>query len=341
MPVHLRRYLSATQGPVNYIVLLSERHASRRGVLAPSDHRHSSLPEPQHLAAHLDAFFARIWPIYPVVDRQALDRDIEYFNQLPYSSPNGPQANLVSGRIPQLVSIFSIIAIASDEAAGQRTDLGDTYLTAAYSLFAHVVATPYLASVQALFLLAVALRLRCKDGQSWHILAQAIRVAHSLGLHRFIRPRSRLSSPEGRSGGYQTDLGLNERIWWSCYALEKLMELETGRPSAIDDGDIDQIIPVPSSTPANQAPAFFTHWVGLARILSQINKQLYRHKPNSAWELISEVGKLDQQLQGWVNTLPEGIRPGHDELVGQEPDQSSDQQHITTFLSLQYYQVCP
>jgi hypothetical protein len=202
------------------------------------------------------------------------------------------------------------------------------------------VATPYLPSVQALLLITIALRCRYKDEQAWHILAQAVRVAHSIGLHRYIRPSSKSPALSGNpSAGYQAGMEINARIWWSCYALEKLMELETGRPSAINDEDIDQIIPSGSLLAPAESPDFFALWVKLARILSQISKQLYRNKPTSARQLMFEIGTLDQQLLEWVNSMPDSIKPGHELFDDHSSGHQPNQQDISSFLSAQYYQV--
>ncbi|KAJ9144566.1 3-hydroxybenzoate 6-hydroxylase 1 [Pleurostoma richardsiae] len=262
------------------------------------------LPALEPLRTYLDTFFTRVWPVYPVVDRASVEADIQHFHHLEYSAPAGLQANLTSAHIPQLVSIFSIIVIAADEAAGEITELGNAYLDAAYSLFAHL----------------------------------AIRIAHSIGLHRFIRPWASSTSLENLPAGYQVDLGLHGRVWWSCYAMEKLMELETGRPSAINDEDIDQVLP-PAPSPADNPTDFFSYWVRLAKILSQISKHLYRQKPDSAWQLMSEIGSLDQQLQEWANVMPEGIKPGHELFASHGLGQQPYQQHVSGFLSLQYYQA--
>jgi hypothetical protein len=298
------------------------------------------LPDQQALEAYLNTFFTRVWPLFPVIDRPTVEANIQFFQRQECSSPHGLQGSLASSQVPQLAIVFSIIAIAADETAGRPTELGYKYLSAAYNLFAHLVASPYLPSVQALALLAIALRFRFKDGQAWHVLTQAIRVAHSVGLHRHIRPQSRSTpgSSENLSSSYQTDLGLHSRVWWSCYALEKLMELETGRPSAIDGEDIDQILP--SDSIVTDVPDFFSLWVGLARILGQISRCLYRQKPSSAAQLMSEIGRLDQQLLEWASTMPDSIKPENELFAGYALGQVPYQEHISSFLSLQYYQVC-
>lgn len=290
------------------------------------------LPNQEYLQAHLETFFSRIWPIYPVVDRQSVEADIEYFRQLEQSHPAGIRNVLTSTRIPQLVSILSIVAIGADEAAGVPTELGGTYVSAAYSLFAHLIAVPYLTSVQASLLLALALRHRYKDGQSWHILAQAIRIAHSIGLHRNIRSQP---TPTPRSSvltGLQVNVATQRRLWWSCYALEKLMEVESGRPPAINDEDMDQL-------PPEDVSEVFSEWIKLSRILGQITKDVYRQHSSSALELISKIERLDKQLLKWANGAPDDLKPGHELFCNQGSSRQSDQQHISSFIVLQYYQV--
>ncbi|PKS08476.1 hypothetical protein jhhlp_004859 [Lomentospora prolificans] len=238
-----------------------------------------SLPEQRPLKVYLDTFFTKIWPLYPAVDRASVEADVQTFCRLDSETPDGLQRGLTPAHIPNLVSVYAIIVIGADEAAGELTTIAETYLTAAYSLLAHLTASPYLTSVQALLLLSLSLRSRCKDGQGWHVLAQAIRIAHSIGLHRHIRLRANQINEVSE----YPELGLKGRVWWSCYALEKLMEIETGRPSAIDDDDIDQVLP----------------------------SQGAQRDPNE----------------------------GHELFTDRDPTQEQYPQHITSFLSLQYYQA--
>lgn len=254
--------------------------------------------------------------------------------------------------MPSVVSIFSILAIGADETAGSATDFGNSYIDAAYSLYGHLVASPYLPSVQALILLGISLRGKSKDGQCWQLNGQAIRIAHSIGLHRHISSRSRQASrgiPEASTSGQSSteNLSLEARVWWSCYAIERLMELETGRPSALTEQEIDQIsFQQPQNSGGDSATGplhLFMLWVSLAQIMGQISEHLYRKRISDSWQLLYETGRLDQLLLEWVKTVPEGIKPGH-ELVHLGPDtddaESGHQhQHIAAFLSLQYYQA--
>lgn len=254
--------------------------------------------------------------------------------------------------VPSIVIIFSILAIGADETAGSATDLGNSYIEAAYSLYGHLVSNPYLSSVQALILLGFSLRGKSKDGQCWQLTGQAVRIAHSIGLHRHISSRSRQAN-RGFQENLMSDqlseqnLSLEARVWWSCYAIERLMELETGRPSALTEQEIDQInFSQPQNSDGDSVTGplhLFILWVSLARIMGQISEHLYHRRISDSWQLLYETGRLDQLLLEWVKTVPEGIKPGH-ELVHLGPDaedaESGHQhQHIAAFLSLQYYQA--
>lgn len=260
--------------------------------------------------------------------------------------------NPIQQDVSSIVCIFTILAIGADETASSATDLGNSYIEAAYSLYGHLVANPYLSSVQALILLGFALRGKSKDGQCWQLTGQAVRIAHSIGLHRHISSRSRQGSrafPETSASDHLNpeNLSLEARVWWSCYAIERLMELETGRPSALTEQEIDQIhFPQLQSTDRDSVTGplhLFALWVSLTRVMGQISEHLYHRRISDSWQLLYETGRLDQLLLEWVKTVPEGIKPGH-ELVHLEPDAEDadsghQHQHIAAFLSLQYYQA--
>lgn len=262
--------------------------------------------------------------------------------------------------MPVVAIIFSIIAIGADEAAGAATENGKTYLTAAYSLYGHLVAKPHLSSVQALLLLGFALRARSKDGQCWQLTGQAIRIAHSIGLHRQLSFGSCARNDQNLATATTNILHLEARVWWSCYALERVMELETGRPSAITEQEIDQVgLPhslhqtdlSPTGRGSNQSDTvearggstgpldLFLLWISLARLMGQISEHLYRKHATGPWQLLYETGRLDQALLEWVKTVPEGIQPGHHHEIGlvQQGEPHYEYQNIATFLSLQYH----
>ncbi|KAJ0331793.1 hypothetical protein COL5a_002462 [Colletotrichum fioriniae] len=316
------------------------------------------LPPLPTLDAYLDVYMKRVYPLFPVFDEPSIRSELGRLTTLQDADASGSlQSSIESSQVPLLVSIYSIICIGADEETGILAEIGSHYLTAAYSLLAHVISIPYLASVQALLLLSIALRGRSKEGQGWQTLGQAIRIAHSIGLHRHASTRHSRNQPDTgastASPGYQANRKLNSQVWWVCYTLEKLMELETGRPSAIHDSDCDQKLPEPvpvpapatlsaSSPPGAQADRqtidYFQPWASLSRIISSISAHIYRRSGQSQTSriLLGDTVRLDTALTEWAQSLPAEIRPpgpnsGNADLC------DTGHQHFAIFLAIHYH----
>ncbi|KAJ0311117.1 hypothetical protein COL516b_001820 [Colletotrichum fioriniae] len=316
------------------------------------------LPPLPTLDAYLDVYMKRVYPLFPVFDEPSIRSELGRLTTLQDADASGSlQSSIESSQVPLLVSVYSIICIGADEETGILAEIGSHYLTAAYSLLAHVISIPYLASVQALLLLSIALRGRSKEGQGWQTLGQAIRIAHSIGLHRHASTRHSRNQPDTgastASPGYQANRKLNSQVWWVCYTLEKLMELETGRPSAIHDSDCDQKLPEPvpvpapatlsaSSPPGAQADRqtidYFQPWASLSRIISSISAHIYRRSGQSQTSriLLGDTVRLDTALTEWAQSLPAEIRPpgpnsGNADLC------DTGHQHFAIFLAIHYH----
>lgn len=163
-----------------------------------------------------------------------------------------------------------------------------------------------------------------KDGQCWHLLGQAIRIGYSIGFHRKIV----ISNPNEDSGN-QVDRQLHSRVWWACYALEKSMQLETGRPSAIEITDCDQ--PLPDKT-SGLDPCFI-RWVSLSLLVGKISEHIFQRRAETALEFLSGISELDQALVDWLDEASE------DAKANQNASKSSEERSFAVFLSLQFHQV--
>ncbi|KAF9871005.1 fungal specific transcription factor domain-containing protein [Colletotrichum karsti] len=318
-----------------------------------------SLPPLSSLDAYLDVYMKRIFPLFPVFDEPTIRSDMDRLVSLQEANASGGlQSAIEPSQIPTLVSIYSIICISADEETGIVTEVGTHFLTVAYSLLAHVISTPYLASVQALVLLAIALRGRSKEGQGWQTLGQAIRIAHSVGLHRHASTRHPRNPPavanSAPSPGYQGSRKLHSQLWWTCYTLEKLMELETGRPSAIHDSDCDQTLPEPVPVPAagiamsigsspegqaeRQTIDYFQPWASLTRIISSISAHIYRRSGQAQTPrlLLGDTVRLDSALTEWAQSLPPEIRPPGPNS-GNVILCETGHKHLAIFLAIHYH----
>ncbi|VUC24489.1 unnamed protein product [Clonostachys rosea] len=289
------------------------------------------LPNHQKIKQCLDVFFDRLWPFYPVVNRSTFEAEIDAIISQQPQEVSDLQFSIQHTHIPCLVAVYCMVCIGINELSSADSELSIEYLNAGYQLYAHLVATPYLPSAQSLFLLALALRSWGKDGQAWHIVGQAIRVSQSLGLHKLVM---RHTPVKAQGTPYQHSDTLGERLWWSCYALEKQMQLECGRPSIIDT-EFDNIAPIWSrnSATSDSSSPYFKAWVSLAGIMGRISDRIYSHKFGNAEEMLSETIKLDKNLLEWESSLPDSLRPR--DIFLEHLDEAS--KICAGFLSQQYY----
>jgi len=299
------------------------------------------LPPSSLMDRYLEAYAHNIHPLYPVIEVQQLEADVQRIRtyQDSSSSPSGGFADIRSllqaPDIPVLACIYGVASLGADETAGALTEVGDSYLSAAYRLYAHLIGLPHLSSVQALILITLALQGRGKQGQSFHVLGSAIRISHSIGLHRHMSKQIRRGDGPTQIT-HQQRLELHARIWWTCYALEKLFELETTRPSAIPHGEHDQFSPQKVLSSDSQSRyKYFVHWVSLATLLERISSLLYSRKrsPESTLQLLQNIGSIDQSLRDWRNALPEDIRSDGEFYCDDQ------ERPFATFLTLHYHQA--
>jgi hypothetical protein len=298
-----------------------------------------NLPERGQLEHVVNAFFSRIWPLYPVIDRPAVDYDIDALCVVQASGVGDMTSRIQSIHLPKMAAIYAVVSIGFMEGPAPDATMSLKYLTASFSLQGHLMATPYFASAQALLLLALALRAHGKDGQAWNVIGQAIRVSMSIGLHK---PVTKTISSREIGGRAQTN-DLRDRLWWSCYALEKLLQLECGRPWSIEpDYDHLALSCAMGTDPEGASElTYFFAWVSLAGVMGHISEQLYSHSFSSSDEMFAETARLDRALLEWETSVPERLRPRYSASSG-FVDADDTHQVLSAFLAQQYYHVkCP
>jgi len=281
-----------------------------------------ALPEPDCLNRYVTAFFDRIHRLYPLFDIDKIKDTIRHFASM------RDFHSLTPDNIPLLVSAYLIVSLGADEEAEQLTDDGTKYLVAAASLVGHIILVPYLSTVQALLLFTIAYRGRNKDGVGWQMLGMAIRISYTLGLHRHSA-----KNPSIEHGVQLHSKQLfHARIWAICCSFEMMMQLESGRPSMIQEVDRDHMMG-PDQHPRGHD---FLQWhMGLAQHQRLISHHIYGHRPGdrTGREILSDTARLDRSLLSWARDIPEEFRPGNDLFC------STHEFHIAALLSVQYYQT--
>ncbi|TAQ84558.1 hypothetical protein B7494_g7108 [Chlorociboria aeruginascens] len=177
-----------------------------------------------------------------------------------------------------------------------------------------------LLSVQALLGMALFMQGTPNPQPSFFLVAAAIRLSHSIGLHK-------------RGSGFNlnpVEIEQRKRVFWIGYLLDKDICLRSGRPPAQDDDDMN--VDLPSTDPddniGNIPLADGKGKVNLFRLMcefstieSKVYKQLYSTKASkqSDGELLNTIGELDQQLEEWKDSIPVDFRPEHEIKASHTP----------------------
>ncbi|OJD19708.1 hypothetical protein AJ78_00331 [Emergomyces pasteurianus Ep9510] len=170
-----------------------------------------------------------------------------------------------------------------------------------------------LLSVQALIGMSLFLQGTPNPQPTFFLVAAAIRLSHSIGLHK-------------RGSGFglnSIELEQRKRVFWIAYILDKDICLRSGRPPVQDDDDMNVELPsedppdnignVPLSDGKGKLNLFRLMCI-FATIESKVYKQLYSTKASrqSDGELLNTIGELDRELEEWKDSIPIDFRPEHE-----------------------------
>ncbi|KAI4273102.1 MAG: hypothetical protein LQ337_004865 [Flavoplaca oasis] len=177
-----------------------------------------------------------------------------------------------------------------------------------------------LLSVQALLGMAMFLLGTPNPQPSFFLVAAAIRLANSIGLHK-------------RGSGFNlnpVEIEQRKRVFWIGYLLDKDICLRSGRPPAQDDDDMN--VDLPSEDPADNIGNIpladgkgkinlFRLMCSFAVIESKVYKQLYSTKASkqSDGALLNTIGEIDKELEEWKDAIPIDIRPEHEIKAAHPP----------------------
>lgn len=177
-----------------------------------------------------------------------------------------------------------------------------------------------LLSVQALLGMALFLMGTPNPQPSFFLVAAAIRLANSIGLHK-------------RGSGFNlnsVEIEQRKRVFWIAYLLDKDICLRSGRPPAQDDDDMNVDLPTvdPADNIGNIPLAdgkgkanLFRFMCTFAVIESKVYKQLYSTKASkqSDGALLNTIGELDKELEEWKDSIPLDFRPEHEIKASHTP----------------------
>ncbi|KAL1641696.1 hypothetical protein SLS61_010007 [Didymella pomorum] len=222
--------------------------------------------------------------------------------------------NVVLAFAHRLRVMSNLVPAEEDEKAWQ-------YLKNAMSVMVELtMRNTDLLSVQALLGIGLFLLGTPNPQPTYFFVATAMRLAHSIGLHKK-GANFNLNSAEVEQ---------RKRVFWIAYMLDKDICLRSGRPPIQDDDDMN--VDLPSEFPADNignipladgkgTMNLFRLMCTFSIIQSKVYKGLYSVKAGKQTdgELLNTIGELDRELENWKDGIALEFRPEHDIKASHTP----------------------
>ncbi|KAG9956632.1 hypothetical protein KCU61_g9673, partial [Aureobasidium melanogenum] len=286
-------------------------------------------PKPEALAL-LKEFFDNFNCVFPLFHEPTFMHLVDKHYSLDPYEGSGWWASLNVA-----LAISHRLRIIGEDDARQEDAKAWGYLKNALAVFSELtMRNNDLLSVQALLGMALFMQGTPNPQPGFFLVAAAIRLAHSIGLHK-----------------RGSDFNLNEieseqrkRVFWIGYLMDKDICLRSGRPPIQDDDDMN--VELPSENPPDNIGVvslgegkgkvnLFRIQCLFALIQSKVYKLLYSVKAarQTDGELLNTIGDLDQELEEWKDSIPLEFRPEHEIKM---PSESPMMLHIVV-MHFAYY----
>lgn len=174
------------------------------------------------------------------------------------------------------------------------------------ALLPRVLCGSSLANVQAILLVAVYIHNEDEREATWNLTGSAVRMAFATGLHRKEGPGGQLPSEFGT-----LEREMRKRLWWTLFAFERFLCSSLGRPSSIDDNDVDAELPKDSILDtSDQGPlGYLSHSVSLFQLVGRICKTIYNPIHQLQDKTAAALAILGE-LRTWRNGVPSHLELG-------------------------------
>ncbi|KAJ6109935.1 hypothetical protein N7486_002170 [Penicillium sp. IBT 16267x] len=262
-----------------------------------------TLPSKKTTLALVDEFLATFNQAIPLVDDRSFMKLVErQFSWNPDENPSSwALLNVILG-----FSYRERAQMASDESHDWKMSLAHikNALNVVVELF---LRNADLSAVQALLGLALYFQGTPNAQALFMFSAAAIRLSHSIGLHRNII-----------TGMDPSEIEQRRRIFWIAFILDADISLRVGRPPVQEMEDYNT--PLPASLPPDRRgiiclAGIEINLLRLAAQLALVQRRLYRHFHTVATTqqpretTIKSAIDCEEALFAWKDSIPEELRP--------------------------------
>ncbi|KAI1397300.1 hypothetical protein F4819DRAFT_89954 [Hypoxylon fuscum] len=261
------------------------------------------LPPRKRADTCVEAFFTSVHPNFILFHRLTFQKAYEKM----WKCWDANQSRKRDGRMKEasvsvgwLCCLYMIFVIGS-RALPQSTDSLEFQRKwfAAVDKLPPLLGTASLPNVCAYMLLSLYYHNTNDRTSSWTFHGAACRLAIALGMHR--ESSSGLFDPVERQ--------LRKLVWWTLYDFEQFLCCSLGRPSAIDDREMDVGIPKDAFLDANLLPPHYIEYSAqLNMLLAAVRRGIFDPSFVPGTTYSRALDFLDA-LKAWEISLPRGLRP--------------------------------
>ncbi|KAH8198913.1 hypothetical protein TruAng_006921 [Truncatella angustata] len=262
------------------------------------------LPSKERADACVNAFFDHVHPNFILLHRPTFEQHYEDIWKSSSHRQNVPthavqrETYVSVGWLCCLYTIF-ILGSRSLPQDSKSLEFQRTWHDTVRELPSSLTAST-LPNVCALMLLGLYFQGTNDRNKTWVYIGAACRLAIALGMHQEL-------ANEGMEYSVKE---LRKRVWWTLYDYEQHLCCSLGRPSAIDDLEVN--IGAPDETLLQCIPNFshdqIGHWVRLVRLQSAIRRDVHAPPVNTTQVIPRTIHYL-RQLCAWREELPSTLRP--------------------------------
>jgi proline utilization trans-activator len=254
------------------------------------------LPEREIADSLVQGYFNRVHPNYLLFHRGTFQLRYETM----WAEPKQLMGAVEPGWLCSVFMVFVFGARVLEHHDMRKSVLYQRrYLGLVQSRLGQLITTTKLSNIQALLLLQLHHHNYSERNTAWMLLGCASRMAMSLGMHR-----------EGATGEFDSiEREVRRRVWWTMYMFEKNLGLILGRPSAIEDSEVNVSIPNDTLLDGSDVPPGYVDFsVRLTKISMEIKQKAYAPPPNSTQfsdsANLSVTRQLLLDLESWYGSLP-------------------------------------
>ncbi|KAI4108033.1 MAG: hypothetical protein L6R37_001315 [Teloschistes peruensis] len=167
------------------------------------------------------------------------------------------------------------------------------------------------------------------ENQAYRTIGLAARLSFELGLHRNNVLRRNFAEPDERSWAL--------KLFWSIFVLDRRWSFGTGLPFAIQDADIDPLLPEPDGS-----TLYLTAMIAYCRIASKVWRTALVGAEGEGEVQEDTMGYLDYQILQWQNTIPDSLRfyPTVDIPDTGAPSRAQHRLQVLLYLRMNQMRIC-